>query len=322
VLSRVADAVYWMSRYVERAENVARCIDVNLSLTLDLGEGWADQWMPLINTTGTHDLFKERYGTPTRDNVLRFLTFDEKNPNSIYSCVQAARQNARSVREVMSLASWEELNRFYLLVRERRAAGDPDLAIYDEVKRASQLLIGVIDTTQSHREAWHFSRLGRLIERGDQTSRILDVKYFILLPTLQDIGSSLDITQWTALLKSASALGMYRREYHRIVPQKVVEFLVLSRDFPRSMKFCVTRAENSLHRITGTPQDVYASPAQRELGQMREELDFAQAEAIMQTGLHEFIDNFQDGLNRVGAAISANFFGTQPESPPMQSQSQ
>jgi uncharacterized alpha-E superfamily protein len=322
LLSRVADAVYWMSRYVERAENVARCIDVNLSLTLDYGEEFADQWMPLINAAGSHEQFAERYGAPTRENVLRFLTFDDRNPNSIFSCVRRARECARTVRESVSLPMWEEINRFYLLVRDRLAAGDPDLTIYEEVKRASLLLSGVMDTTQSHREAWHFSRLGRLLERGDQTSRILDVKYFILLPTLQDVGSSLDIAQWSALLKSASALGMYRREHHRIAPQKVIEFLVLDRDFPRSMRFCVTRAENSLHRITGTPQDVFTTRAEQELGRVRADLDFTTAESIISGGLHEFIDRFQDGLNRVGDAISASFFAIQPEPSQSQSQSQ
>jgi len=322
VLSRVAESVYWMCRYIERAENVARCIDVNLSLTLDLGEEWADQWAPLVNTTGGHELFAERYGTPSRDNVLRFLTFDHDNPNSIIACVQKARQSARSIRESLSNATWEELNRFYLLVRERRAAGDPDLTIYEHVKRASQLIIGVMDTTQSHTNTWHFSRLGRLLERADQTSRILDVKYFILLPTLHDVGGSIDITQWSALLKSASALGMYRREHHRIVPQKVVDFLVLNRDFPRSMRFCVSRAENSLHRITGTASDVFKTPAEQELGRLRADLEFAQAESIMHGGLHEFIDNFQTRLNGDGKAISDSFFARPFESPSSQSQMQ
>jgi uncharacterized alpha-E superfamily protein len=322
VLSRVAEAVYWMSRYVERAENVARCIDVNLSLTLDLGEEWADQWAPLVYTTGGHELFAKNYGEPTRDNVLRFLTFDADNPNSILSSVQKARQNARTVREALSLTMWEELNRFYLLVRERRDSGDPDLTIYESVKRSSQLLIGVMDTTQSHKESWHFARLGRLLERADQTSRILDVKYFILLPTLQDVGSTLDITQWSALLKSASALGMYRREHHRIVPRKVVEFLVLDRDFPRSMRFCVSRAENSLHRITGTAPDVFSTRAEQELGRLRANLEFSQPEEILRTGLHEFIDDFQTRLNRVGDAISASFFAEQLEPAMQQAQFQ
>jgi uncharacterized alpha-E superfamily protein len=313
VLSRVADAVYWMSRYIERAENTARCIDVNISLTLDLGDEWANQWAPLIFTTGGDELFAERYGEATRENVLKFLTFDRENPNSIFSCIASARANARSVRESLSTSVWEELNRFYLRLNEVRQSGDFDTAIYDDVKRASQLLTGIMDSTQTHNEAWHFARLGRLLERGDQTSRILDVKYFILLPTIHDVGSSFDITQWSALLKSASALNMYRRVHHRIVPARVVEFIALDPDFPRSMRFCISRAEHSLHKITGTPPDEYSLPVERELGRARAELEFAKAEEIIKQGLHEFIDKFQDGVIRVGRLIASSFFDDQPE---------
>ena len=313
MLSRVAEAVYWMSRQIERAENTARCIDVNISLTLDLGDEWDNQWAPLVFTTGGDDLFKERYGEPTRENVLKFLTFDRDNPNSIFSCIAFARQNARSVREALSASMWEEINRFYLLLNEQRLANELDTSIYDTVKRASQLLTGIMDSTQSHNEAWHFARLGRLLERGDQTSRILDVKYFILLPTLQDVGSSFDITQWSALLKSASALNMYRRVHHRIVPARVVEFIAFDRDFPRSMRFCISRAEHSLHRITGTPHDEYSLPVEEELGRARAELEFAKAEQIIKDGLHEFIDKFQDCILRVGTQVATSFFDDQPE---------
>ncbi len=313
MLSRVAEAIYWMSRYIERAENTARCIDVNISLTLDLGDEWANQWSPLVYTTGGHELFAERYGEPTRDKVLQFLSFDRKNPNSIITCLSNARQNARSVREALSTSFWEELNRFYLQFNERCVAGDLDPSIYDDIKRASQLLTGILDSTQTHNEAWHFARLGRLLERGDQTSRILDVKYFILLPTLQDVGSSFDITQWSALLKSASALSMYRRVHHRIQPARVVGFIALDRDFPRSMRFCISRAEHSLHKITGTPLDEYSLPVEQELGRARAELEFARSEQIIKQGLHEFIDKFQDGVIRVGNLITSSFFAVHPK---------
>ncbi|QDT55184.1 hypothetical protein Pan44_32260 [Caulifigura coniformis] len=322
MLSRVAESVYWLSRYIERAENTARCIDVNISLTLDLGDEWANQWAPLVFTTGGHELFADRYGEPTRENVLKFLTFDRENPNSIFSCIAAARQNARSVRESLSTSVWEELNRFYLRLNEARMSGDLDTSIYDDVKRASQLLTGIMDSTQTHNEAWHFARLGRLLERGDQTSRILDVKYFILLPTIQDVGSSFDITQWSALLKSASALNMYRRVHHRIVPARVVEFIALDRDFPRSMRFCISRAEHSLHKITGTAPDVYSLPVEQELGRARAELEFAKAEQIIKEGLHEFIDKFQDCVIRVGTLIATSFFDDQPDASQEGSQTQ
>jgi len=321
MLSRVAESVFWMARYIERVENIARFVEVNQHLTVDLGEDLANQWQPLVYTTGDYAAFEPRHGRPTRENVLRFLTFDRENPNSILSCLQRARENARIVREVISAAVWEELNIFYLMVRD--AAGESEEALdhdfYHRVKRSSHLLVGVADATMSHGEAWHFSRLGRFLERADKTSRILDVKYFILLPSAADVGTSLDIVQWSALLKSASALEVYRRLHGRISPQRVVEFLVLDRDFPRAMRFCVLRAEQSLRIISGAPAGAYANPAERDLGRLREDLDTIGIGEIIPHGLHQFIDDFQDRLNGVGGAIHASFFavpGCEPEPPP------
>jgi len=198
MLSRVADAVYWMNRYIERAENVARFVDVNLHLILDLPAGSAEQWRPLINTTGDQELFAERYKKATRENVIHFLTFDTEYGNSIVSCLRAARENARSVREIISSEMWEQANQFYLMVTDPGAkarALDSPSEFYNDVKMASHLFSGLTRNTMSHTEAWHFGRLGRLLERADKTSRMLDVKYFILLPAVDDVGSPLDDIQ-------------------------------------------------------------------------------------------------------------------------------
>ena len=308
MLSRVADSVLWMARYIERAENVARFIDVNHILTLDLGEELADQWAPLVFTTGDHEAFFKRYTDATRENVLRFLAFDKENPNSILSCVCNARENARTAREIISSDMWEELNRFYLLVRDAVSSGGKgDYEFFAQVKRASHLLIGTTDTTMSHGEAWHFARLGRLLERADKTSRIVDVKYFILLPRSADVGTTLDVSQWSALLRSASALEMYRRIHGRIAPQRVVDFLLLDRHFPRSVRYCVGGAEDSLHAITGTPDGMFGNRAEQELGRLRSQLDFTAIDDIIATGLHEFIDDVQTRLNRTGEAIYQSF---------------
>jgi uncharacterized alpha-E superfamily protein len=313
MLSRVADSVFWMARYVERAENVARFIDVNHNLTLDLGEELGDQWGPLVYTTGDHEAFFNRYGAATRDNVLKFLTFDQENPNSILSCLTCARENARTAREIISSDMWEELNRFYLLVRDAARTGSAgDYEFFAQVKRASHLLIGTTDTTMSHGEAWHFARLGRLLERADKTSRIVDVKYFLLLPRAADVGSSLDVVQWSALLRSASALEMYRRIHGRIAPVRVVDFLVLDRNFPRSIRYCVGGAERSLHAITGTPDGRFGNRAEQELGKLRSALDFTSIDDVISQGLHEFIDDIQSRTNRVGEAIFNCFFLVEP----------
>jgi uncharacterized alpha-E superfamily protein len=323
MLSRVADSVFWMARYIERAENVARFIDVNHNLALDLGEELGDQWASLVYTTGDHEAFFSRYAAANRENALRFLALDRENPNSILSCVIAARENARTAREIISSDMWEELNRFYLLVSDAvREGGTCDYHFFAQVKRASNLLIGTTDTTMSHEEAWHFARMGRLLERADKTSRIVDVKYFILLPKVADVGTTLDVVQWSALLRSTSALEMYRRAKGRIVPLKVVDFLLLDRAFPRSVRYCVGGVEDSLHAITGTPDGTFGNRAEQELGRLRAELDYTSIGDVINSGLHEFIDDVQGRLNRTGEAIYQAFGQNDPFAAKGQSQEQ
>jgi uncharacterized alpha-E superfamily protein len=313
MLSRVADSIYWMARYVERAENVARFIHVNLNLALDVGPE-LEQWAPLVHTTGDGALFSKRYDVATRQNVVRFLTLDEDNPNSILSCLRAARENARMVRDMISSEMWEELNKFYLMVCESSHATDSlgeSFEFYDRVKAHGAMLEGLAETTMSRGEAWHFRRLGRLLERADKTSRILDVKYYLLLPSVDDVGSPLETNQWAALLKSASALEMYRKQHGRICPAQVAEFLLLDRDFPRSTHFCLIRAEQSLIAITGGGSLAMRTSAEQRLGRLRSQLDYADIGEIIASGLHEFIDGFQSSLNAVGEGISETFFAVQ-----------
>jgi uncharacterized alpha-E superfamily protein len=319
MLSRVADSIYWMSRYIERAENVARFIDVNLHLMLDVPVGAAEQWEPLVQTTGDVKMFEERYGKPTKDNVVAFLTFDLDNPNSIVSCLRAARENARTVREIISSEMWEQANKFYLMVREAanddRVTEEPH-AFFTEIKMASHLFVGITDVTMSHGEGWHFGRVGRLLERADKTSRILDVKYFILLPSVTDVGSPFDDIQWAAVLKSASAFEMYRKRFGRLTPDRVADFLILDREFPRAMHYCVVKAEESLHAISGAALGTFQNVAEQRLGRVRSELGYAQIQEIISGGLHEFLDAFQAKLNRVGDAIHETFFALRPVANP------
>lgn len=315
MLSRVADAVYWMNRYMERAENVARFVDVNLHLALDLAEG-REQWEPVVATTGDDPWFREKYGAATRANVMRFLTFDAQYPSSILSCLRAARENARSVREVISSEMWEAVNKAYLSVQQAAARQDEVLAaphdFYDAVKLAAQQYVGTAYVTMTHNEAWHFARLGRLLERADKTSRIVDVKYFILLPDPSDVGTAYDEIQWAALLKSASAFEMYRKRWGLIVPARVVEFLLLDPQFPRSMRYCVTKAERSLHAITGSAHDTAGTRAERCLGRLRSELEYGDAREVVAAGLHEYLDAFQTKVNDVGEAVHETFFAMRP----------
>ena len=314
MLSRVAESIYWMSRYIERAENVARFVDVNLQLILDQRGGMQTQWEPLVATTGDDEMFAERYGDPSREAVIRFLTFDAENPNSIISCLRAARENARSIRENIPSEMWEQLNDTYLMVTETSeewAMAEPH-QFFTDIKVASHLFMGQTDNIMSHGEAWHFCQLGRLIERADKTSRIVDVKYFILLPSIADMNTPYDDIQWGALLHSASAFEMYRRMHGLIAPSKVVAFLLLDREFPRSVLYCLSKAEESLHAISGTPLETFSNSAEQGLGQLRSEFAYAQVDRILASGLHEFLDAFQTKLNLVGNDIYKTFFALRP----------
>ena len=309
MLSRVAESLYWMSSYVERAENVARFVEVNLNLMLEV-TSTDQQWMPIVATTGDHAEFEKRFGTPTRESVIQFLTFDEENPNSIISCLRAARENARSTREITSSEMWEQLNTFYLFVADTatRPDGIADLhSFFTRIKDGSHTFNGITDATMTHGEAWHFMRMGRMIERADKTSRILDVKYFILLRSAQDVGSSFDETQWAAVLRSASAFEMYRKRHGRISPRNIVQFLMLDDEFPRAIRFCLDSALDSLRAISGSPPGQYRSEPERLLGQLCSKLAYVGVDEIISRGLHEFIDDLQANLNNIGAGIYDTF---------------
>jgi uncharacterized alpha-E superfamily protein len=312
LLSRVADSVYWMGRYIERAENVARFLDVNHNLMLDLPQGYQDQWQPIVDTTGDRAVFEERYGAATRAKVVQFLAFDSDYRSSICSCILAARENARSVRETISSEMWEQINSIYLLIAAESRKPDPTPlpSFCHQIRMACHLFHGITEVTMTHNEAWHFIRLGRNLERADKTSRILDVKYFILLPSVRDVGTPYDDVQWSAVLKSVSGFEMYRKRHGRISPDRIVEFLLLDHEFPRALRYCVGRADRSLHIITGTAADSFSCASEQRLGLLRSELDFARVDGILTGGLHEFCDSLQTKMNTIDECINSDFLVT------------
>jgi len=276
------------------------------------------QWQPLVDTTGDAATFAKRYGTANQSNVIQFLTFDQDNANSILFCLRAARENARSVREIISSEMWEQLNKFYLMVNAAAAdtgsRTDPQ-ELFASVKMARHLFTGVTDATMTHNESWHFCRLGRMLERADKTSRILDVKYFLLLPTAADVGTTSDDIQWAAVLRSASAFEMYRKRHGRIVPDRIVEFLLVDKEFPRAIEYCLVRARECVHAISGTPAEIFRYPVERLLGELCSELAYAHVERIIASGLHEYLDRLQTKMNQVGTGVAETFFaarGTPP----------
>ena len=311
MLSRVAEAVYWMARYIERAENLARFIDVTLNLQLDQPAGGDANWAPLVRVTGDDDVFAERYGEATKDNVIHFLALDREYPNSIISALTAARENARTVRETISSEAWEQVNEFYHFVKDasftEEAVRSP-WEFFDHVKRCSHLFNGVTDATMSHGMGWNFLNVGRMLERADKTSRILDVKYFTLLPRVTDVGTTIDDLQWSSVLRSVSGLEMFRKRYRMITIERVIEFFLLDRAFPRAVQCCLIQADKSLHEITGTPEGAFSNSAEQQSGRLRSDLAFTDVDSIVHQGMHEFIDRLQTRINDVGDAIFETFF--------------
>ncbi len=305
MLSRAADSIFWIGRYMERAENVARFIDVNLHHMLDLPPGTPEQWKPLVAVLGDLYRFLERCETTTRETAIQFLTFDAGNPTSILACLRSARENARAIRDVISSDMWEHLNATFLQVSDddvyERVRHSP-YDFFSELKLAGRLFEGLTDDTMSHGEAWHFCRLGRLMERADKISRILDFKHF--LPG----AAPMEELEWSVVLQSANAQELYRKRHGRLLRERVVAFLLLDREFPRSVQFCLTGAEESLHAITGTPTGTFRILVEQRLGQLRSELAFARAEEILAEGLHEFVDTLQLKLNLASDALSEAFF--------------
>lgn len=311
MLSRVAESIYWMARYIERAENVARIMDANYHMILDLPPGVGEQWEPLVVTSGDEVLFKELYADFNRENVVQFLTFDTRNPNSILSSLQMGRENARSVREWISSEMWQQVNTFYLMVKDTSRQGEVlelPHEFFVQIMMASHLFAGLSENTMTHGEGWEYARLGRMLERADKTARIIDVKYFILLPSVDYVGMPYDQILWSALLRSASAFEMYRKRYGQIAPDQIIEFLVLDNKFPRAIHHCLVMAELALRNISGTMRGRFTNRAEKTLGRLLADLDYTQVDDIKSIGLHEFLDNIQTRLNQVGSSVSETFF--------------
>ncbi|MGZ3306107.1 MAG: alpha-E domain-containing protein [Asticcacaulis sp.] len=312
MLSRVASNIYWMARYLERADNVARFIDVNTHLMLDLSlDQYSAQWYPLVATSGDDEIFTKRYKAADERAVVRFMTFDDKNPNSILQCIFKARENARTVREIIPAELWERINEVYHLTqahsRKRSVADLQDY--YKAVRQSGHLFTGLMENTMSRQQGWQFAHIGQMLERADKTARLLDVKYFILLPRGEQIDSAYDAVQWGAVLKSVNALEMYRQQFHTINYRNVTQFLLFSRAFPRSILFCLDNTEQALASLPrNAGHDGSRDQAVNEVVALTEMIRTSDAAHIIATGLHEFIDDFQARLNRVDEAIYASFF--------------
>tara|TARA_R110002096_G_C14484844_1_gene714157 strand:- start:4 stop:963 length:960 start_codon:yes stop_codon:yes gene_type:complete len=311
MLGRVANTIYWMNRYLERAENYARFMDVNYNLSLDLPPNEEQQWKPLVMITGDWKLYESLNSKVEKNKVIYFLGFDEQNPNSIYNCITNARENARAIRPEITKEVWEQINALYYLVKnglEKKRYKDKDLRpFFTEIKNGCQLLYGMYDATISRNEGWNFAKLGQAIERADKTSRVLDAKYHFLLESSNQVGSSLDLIQWAALLKSVSAYDMYRKKYGKLTASTIAEFLILDTQFPRSILACLIRVERSLITLSGSSVR-FSNDAQKQLGALKSQLEYTDINDIIAKGMHDYLDDIQRKLNGISSAIYESFF--------------
>ena len=312
MLSRVANSLYWFSRYIERADNVARILDVNLQLLLDFrcldDQYLARHWTPIVQSTGDEDTFFESYSEANGHTVTEFLVFDRKNPNSIVSSISQARENARMVRDQITIEMWEEINRIHLLLRSDRAHRIWETSptdFFHEIRSTSCHLQGLINSTVTHNEGWYFMQVGKYIERADKTTRILDLRHETLpargVPVLVN---QTDALEWSAVLRSCSAWDAYRHVHGVDVgPRRVSQLLLLSPDFPRSLRFSVAQLDSSLRAISGVATNRFSNEAEKLSGRLLSELLFSDIDDIFKRGLHEYLDDIQLKLNEIGEKV-------------------
>lgn len=309
MLSRTADHLYWMARYIERAENMARVLDVtyNMSLVPNASQSETTLWEPALQIAGGVEKYRQEYGEVTAAGVVRFLAMDTHNPSSIYSALRSARENARSVRVTLSAETWENINALWLEFSQfvgmdlmQKGLGE----FCDWVKSRSHLFRGVSFGTMLRDDAFRFLRLGTFIERADNTARLLDVKYHLLLPSDAEVGGAVDYYEWSAVLRSVSAFQAYQKVFNdAIEPWKVAELLVLRQDMPRSLHACFAEITPILDQVGG----LHSNECRRLAGELHARLRYGRMNDIFQEGLHEFLTDFIISNNNLGAEIQRTF---------------
>jgi uncharacterized alpha-E superfamily protein len=318
MLSRIAESLHWMSRYLERADNTSRMLQINLLYLVEAEDSLPTdtQWRPLLNITGADEAYATLYpdGEITAHRVIQFLTQDRANPGSIRNSLRLARENARALRDRISKEMWEAMNELWLGASERlKSPLIPERAapfyalVRDEVARFH----GVTLSTMMRGEAFSFYTLGTFLERADMTARILDVKYHLLLPELSMVGSPLDYYQWAALLKSLSGFEAFRRRYQTgLRPLDIVGFIIFDPDFPRSLRFCVDRMIGALQKIDPNGTEGLSGGAVAELADL---LARNTPQTVFSQGLHEFLESFPERVSAVHSALAADYFEAHAE---------
>ncbi len=315
MLSRVAESLYWMSRYIERAEDITRILTVNFHALLDTRlEDLQRGWQPLIAITGDEGLFSQHYSEYNAQTVSEFLLWHPSNPNAVIACINRARENARSVREQISSEMWEHINRLYFLIRgvNTQSVLRGPHEFFSQVRDGSQAFQGVTDATMIHGEGYQFIQLGKFLERAEKTCRILDVKYGMLNAMRE--GTPEASLQLIAMLKSCSAFEAFRKQSaFQLHAGRVAEYLLLSREFPRAVLFCLQRCQQAVALISkGTnKQSDSASVSQRALGRLCSELEYLDIEEVLDERMHPFLTRLLRQVNLIGDEITRAYFNAQ-----------
>ncbi|EGV32429.1 protein of unknown function DUF403 [Thiorhodococcus drewsii AZ1] len=317
MLSRVAENIYWLSRYVERAENTARIVTVNANLLMDLPKGIAPGWRPLVDITGANPLFEEHYKDYGERQVVRFLIGDERHSGSILSALAAARENCRTIRDFVPREAWELLNELYLFARGEVSKGTTKSGRHAYLKhlvQSIQTMSGMLSGTMLHDQGYDFLHLGRFLERADMTTRIIDVRSANLLPEETTELRPFETIQWVSVLKSLTGYQAYRRsEQVRVQRGPVLRFLVQRPEFPRSVCFCVDSLQSNLTKL---PRN---EGALRVAGRLKRTLEGVEPRRLNQQQLKLFVDDLQVGIGELHDEIARTWF---PPPFGMESQSQ
>ena len=314
MLSRTADHLFWMARYMERAENTARMLDVNYQTSLlPQSADMAEQgWRGLLSISELTWSFSQKYDKVDERSVMDFMVRDETNPSSILACLRAARENARAVRGALTTEVWETQNQTWLEFNRLLAEGgferDPG-TFFEWVKFRSHLSRGVTVGTMLMDEALYFLRIGTFLERADNTARLLDVKFHALAAEYFGAGNvkesqEVDFYHWSAILRSVSGFEIYRKVYRNVIrPERVAELLILRPDMPRSLAACMNEVVANLKLVSNQQSD----ETLRRAGRLRADLQYGRIDEILATGLHAYLTQFLDRVNDVGAGIGRDF---------------
>lgn len=310
LLARYADCIFWLARYMERVENTAIILDITETFARDRG---GRNWRAVVQINADEDAFFAQHEVADARSVQAFYLLDAANPTSIPFAVRAARENARTVRANISIAMWRQLNMFYNRIREITEAdvyGAAAPRLYEEIRNACHAHAGIVEGTFYRDETWSFYAMGRSLERADQTTRLLDIKYHLLLPSLGDVGSAIDLSQWNALLRAATGYQAFRRVYSgQMTPAGIAGFLLFSDSFPRSLSFCLYQLDWYLGQMSIRHGVRGGAAAAECLDEIRAALAERTIEEVIAKGLHEFLDWCQLRLGFIAKEIAQAFFG-------------